>query len=174
MNHHVLPPGSEGLPIVGNILQFRRDQLAFVRGVQRSFGDVATISLGKLPIVLFSRPEHVRYFLVDNARNFTNREFAWNLRRLLGDGLLTTDGDFHRQQRRLVQPAFHKKRVEGYSDTMVLFTQEMLDTWQAGAQLDMAQAMQRLTLRIILKSLFNIDSPTQVATLGHAFNEVID
>src|SRR5256886_4240505 len=55
-----------------------------------------------------SRPEHVRYFLVDNARNFTNREFAWNLRRLLGDGLLTTDGDFHRQQRRLVQPAFHR------------------------------------------------------------------
>ncbi|MGZ3583055.1 MAG: cytochrome P450, partial [Ktedonobacterales bacterium] len=66
MKHHVLPPGPERLPIVGNILQFRRDQLAFVRGVQRSFGDVATISIGKFPIVLFSRPEHVRYFLVDN------------------------------------------------------------------------------------------------------------
>src|SRR2546430_17559818 len=120
-----------------------------------------------------SRPEHVRYFLVDNARNFTNREFAWNLRRLLGDGLLTSDGDFHRQQRRLVQPAFHKHRVEGYADTMVHLTEEMLEQWQPGSEVDISREMQQLTLRIILKALFNLDSSTQSASLGRAITTVI-
>jgi cytochrome P450 len=96
------------------------------------------------------------------------------LKAFLGDGLLTTDGEFHRRQRRLVQPAFHKKHVEGYADVMVQFTQEMLETWQAGTEIDMARSMQQLTLRIILKSLFNIDSPAQATTLGHAFNDVIN
>lgn len=174
MKHTVLPPGPEGLPIVGNTLQFRRDQLAFVRGVQRAFGDVATMYLGKFPMVLFSRPEHVRYFLVDNARNFTNREFAWNLRRLLGDGLLTTDGEFHRQQRRLVQPAFHKKRVESYAGVMVQHTREMLEEWQPGAEVDIAREMQTLTLRIVAKTLFDVDLKTESRGLGQAFSDVIE
>ncbi len=103
-----LPPGPPPIPVVGNIFQFRRDPLAFVSGVQRSFGEIATIHRGSQPIVLCFRPEHVRYFLVTQACNFTSSQFNQNLRRVLGDGLLTTDGDFHRQQRRLIQPAFHK------------------------------------------------------------------
>ncbi len=177
MRHtQTLPPGPRGLPVVGNALQFQRDPLTFLRRNQYQYGRMVGLRLGNDTVVAFFRPEHVRYFLMEHPRNFKkpNLGNGANLKVFLGDGLLTTDGDFHRQQRRLVQPAFHKKRVEGYADTIVQFTQEMLDTWQAGAQLDMAQAMQRLTLRIILKSLFNIDSPTQVATLGHAFNEVIN
>lgn len=174
MTREQLPPGPEGLPVVGNVLQFRRDQLAFVRGVQRAFGDVATIYLGKFPLVLFSNPEHVRYFLVENARNFTNREFAWSLRRLLGDGLLTIDGDFHRQQRRLVQPAFHKKRVESYAAVMVQHTSEMLDEWQPHARVDIAREMQELTLRIVAKTLFDVDLKTESRGLGQAFSDVIE
>lgn len=174
MKRSALPPGPEGLPVVGNTLQFRRDQLAFVRGAQRSFGNVATIYLGKFPLVLFFRPEHVRYFLVDNARNFTNREFAWNLRSLLGDGLLTIDGEFHRQQRRLVQPAFHKKRVESYAGVMVQHTREMLDEWQPGAEVDIAREMQTLTLRIVAKTLFDVDLKTESRGLGQAFSDVIE
>ncbi len=64
--------------------------------------------------------------------------------------------------------------MEGYADVMVQFTQELLETWQAGTEIDMAQSMQQLTLRIILKSLFNIDSPAQAITLGHAFNDLIN
>jgi len=67
---------------------------------------------------------------------------------LLGDGLLTIDGEFHRQQRRLVQPAFHKHRIEAYAETMVQLTQEELATWQPSQEINIAQAMQRLTLRI--------------------------
>ena len=106
-NIDTLLSGPKGLPIVGNTLQFRRDPLHFVREMQQKYGHMATVHFGKLRIVMFFRPEHVRYFLVEKPRNFVKPGLG-NLRFLLGDGLLTTDGDFHRQQRRLVQPAFHK------------------------------------------------------------------
>jgi len=171
-NNSSFPPGPKGLPIVGSTFQFRRDPLHFVREMQQTYGRMATVHFGKLPVVMFFRPEHVRYFLVEKPRNFVKPGLG-NLRFLLGDGLLTTDGDFHRQQRRLVQPAFHKHRVEGYADTMVQLTEEMLAQWKPGSEVDMSQEMQQLTLRIIMKALFNLDSPTQSASLGQAFNRVI-
>ena len=171
-NNATLPPGPKRLPIVGNTLQFRRDPLHFVRQMQQIYGHMATVHVGKQQVVMFFRPEHVRYFLVEKPRNFVKPGLG-NLRNLLGDGLLTTDGDFHRQQRRLVQPAFHKHRVESYADTMVQLTEEMIAQWQPGSEVNMAQEMQQLTLRIILKALFNLDSPSQSAILGQAFNQVI-
>ena len=99
-NNSALPPGPKGLPILGNTLQFRLDPLHFVREMQQTYGRMATVHFGKLPVVMFFRPEHVRYFLVEKPRNYVKPGLG-NLRFLLGDGLLTTDGDFHRQQRRL-------------------------------------------------------------------------
>ena len=85
---------------------------------------------------------------------------AAGLRELIGDGLLTLDGEAHRQQRRIVQPAFHKKRVESYAGVMVQHTEEMLKSWQVGKQIDMSHEMQTLTLGIVAKCLFNIDLAT--------------
>ncbi len=171
-NKASLPPGPKGLPIVGNIFQLRRDPLSFMREIQQTHGRMATVQFGKQQVVMFLRPEHVRYVLVEKPRNFVKYDLG-NLRFLLGDGLLTSDGDFHRQQRRLVQPAFHKHRVEGYADTMVHLTEEMLEQWQPGSEVDISREMQQLTLRIILKALFNLDSPTQSASLGRAITTVI-
>lgn len=171
-----LPPGPKGLPIVGNALQFQRNPLQFVRNTQTTYGNMATIHLGGSPIVLLFRPEYIRYVLTEQPKNFTkaNRRGGPNLRAFLGDGLLTIEGDFHRQQRRLVQPAFHKRRVESYADTMVQQTQEMLAEWRAGTELNIASAMQQLTLRIIAKALFNVESHSLIAELGQAFNDVIE
>jgi len=171
-----LPPGPQGLPIVGNALQFQRDPLGFVSKMQETYGRMATVHMGKVPFVLCFRPEHVRYFLTEQQHNFTkiNQNGQGNLRMLLGDGLLTSDGDLHRQQRRLVQPAFHRQRIENYAGTMVSLTEDMLGEWHAGQEVDMAREMQQLTLRIILKSLFNLDSREQAARLGDAFNRVIN
>ncbi len=171
-----LPPGPRPLPLVGNAPSFQRDPLTFVRETERRYGRIATVWLGKTPIVFGFRPEHVRYVLIEHPRNFIkpNVRNGNNLKYLLGDGLLTSDGDFHRQQRRLVQPAFHRKRVEGYADVMVRFTEEMLDTWQPGSEIDIARAMQILTLRIITKTLFNVDVLETTRMLGEAFNDVIE
>src|SRR6266700_7245057 len=146
-----LPPGPQPRPVVGNILQFRKGQLAFVTSLQREYGKASTFYFGSTPMVMFTTPEAVRYVLVEHARDFTIREITQGLQRLLGDGLLTSDGDFHRQQRRLMMPAFHKKRVESYADLTVQYTREMLEEWQPGVEIDLAHKMQELILRIIIK-----------------------
>lgn len=171
-----LPPGPKGLPFIGNALQFQRNPLLFVRDLQTIYGSMATIHLGGSPIVLLFRPEHVRYVLTEHPKNFTkaNRKGGPNLREFLGDGLLTIEGDFHRQQRRLVQPAFHKKRVESYANTMVQQTLDMLTEWRPGMELNIAAAMQQLTLSIIAKTLFNVESHKLITELGQAFTNVIE
>jgi cytochrome P450 len=169
-----LPPGPHGLPIIGNLLQLRRDPLAFVRRVQLEYGNVATVRLLGRPIVLFFRPEAVQFFLVDHARSFISGSGRAEMRRLLGEGLLTTDGEVHRRQRRQVQPAFHKRRVEGYAAIMVEQTQQMLAHWRSGTQVDVARELQELTLRIVVKALFNVDLQDQSSALSQAFTDAIE
>ncbi len=167
-----LPPGPKPKPIVGNILEFRKGQLAYVMGLQRQYGKASTFYFGKAPMVLFTTPGAVRYVLVENAKNFTIREATQSLRLTLGDGLLTTDGEFHNRQRRLILPAFHRKRVESYRDTMIAYTGRMLEGWRPGQQLDIAGEMQELTLRIVGKALFDVDLTQESSRLGDAFDNV--
>jgi cytochrome P450 len=170
-----LPPGPAGLPLVGSLPQFQRDPLAFVRGVQRTYGSIATVRFGRDAVVIMCfRPEHAQYFLVTHARDFITGSGRIVMKRFLGDGLLTTDGDFHRQQRRLVLPAFHKKRVESYASLMVEQTSQRLDGWHAGAELDVARELQELTLRIVVKALFDVDLLAEGQALSQAFTEVVE
>ena len=171
----ILPPGPPRLPYIGNLLSLRQDPLGFLQQLQRTYGNMATIYVGKNPAVLLFRPEHVRYVLVEHPRNFSNRGV---LQRnsdggFASEGLLTIDGEKHRQQRHAVQPAFHKKRVEGYTAIMEQYTQELLKTWHLGDTVDMSRAMQELTLRIVSKCLFSIDLSSQLGPLSDAFDGVI-
>ena len=169
-----LPPGPEGMPFVGNLLQFQRNPLAFVRGLQRSYGSAATVHMGKRAMVALFRPEDVHYVLTASSGAFSATDGRDNMRLLLGKGLLTTDGEVHRQQRRLVQPAFHKKRVEGYGEIMTRHTGELLDTWRPDQQVNIASALQELTLRIVVEGLFGVNLQTQSADLSRAFTTVIE
>jgi len=177
---YTLPPGPKGLPFLGNVLHLNRDQLGFLLDVQRRYRRMATIYIGKTPIVLLFRPEHVRYVLTENPHNFTNREVAGGLifgklllfsllsrtfsnqvaegmRDMAGDFLLTTDGEYHDRQRLLLQPAFSRRRIERYRDLIVQYTRETVDGWRPKMEVDLAREMQALVLRIIMNILLNID-----------------
>ncbi|HET9109187.1 MAG TPA: cytochrome P450, partial [Ktedonobacterales bacterium] len=171
---HALPPGPGGRWGLNTLAAFQRDPLTFFSGVQRSYGDIARVRMLGREIVIFSRPDYAWYFLVDHAQNFSSGASRDLLKRFLGEALLTTDGDIHRRQRRLVQPAFHRKRVESYAATMIDQTRQMLDRWRVGDELDMAQALQELTLRIIVQALFDLDLQEQGTELSQLFATVIE
>src|SRR5260370_13598277 len=170
-----LPPGPHPLPYIGNLLSLRQDPLGFLQQLQRTYGSMARISIGKITAVVLFRPEQVRYVLVEPPGDFSNRGL------LQGDsdggfaneGLLTIDGEKHRQQRHAVQPAFHKKRVEDYAAIMQQYTEELLKTWHLDDTVDMSRAMQELTLRIVSKCLFSIELASQLSPLSAAFDGVI-
>ncbi len=170
-----LPPGPGRRPYLGNLLSFRRDPLGFLQQLQRTYGNMATIYLGRTPVVLLFRPEYMRYVLIEHPRQFSNRPVAETQEPggMASEGLLTIDGEKHRQQRRAVQPAFHRKRVEGYAAEIEQYTQELLKTWQPGATADVSNDMQQLTLRIVSKCLFSIDLSNQLSAMGGAFNNMI-
>lgn len=195
-SRHILPPGPKGLPFLGNVLQFRHDQLGYLLKLEQTYGRMATVYIGKTPIVLLFRPEHVRYALTENPRNFTNREVAGGLifgnllvltllarnftnkvthglHDLVGDGLLTTDGDFHRWHRHLLQPAFSKRRVENYADMIVHYTQETVAKWRPGAEIDIVNDMQALILRMTMKMLVDIDMDNQSIASSQIINDLV-
>src|SRR6059058_5775177 len=171
----VLPSGPARLPYIGNLLSLRLDPLGYLQRLQRTYGNMATIYFGKNPAVLLFRPEYIRYVLVEHPHDFSNRGLVRNGSDdgFASEGLLTIDGEKHRQQRRAVQPAFHKKQVEGYASIINRYTQELLKTWYPGDRLDMSRAMQELTLRIVSKCLFSIDLSSQLGPLSDAFDGVI-
>jgi cytochrome P450 len=170
-----LPPGPRPLPYLGHLLSLRQNPLGFLQQMQRTYSDIATIYIGKQPAVLLFRPEYIRYVLVEHPKSFSNRALLPEGRDegFANEGLLTIDGEKHRQQRRAVQPAFHKKQIEGYAAIMGHYTQELLKTWQPGQRVNLSRAMQELTLRIVSKCLFSIDLSGQLAPLSAAFDGII-
>ena len=169
------PPGPKGLPLLGNMLEFRRDLLRYYLEWSRDYGDIVSLNLAGWPVVLLNNPDYAEYVLVRNHRNFIKFPlFFRKVRAIFGQGLLTSEGEFWHRQRRLAAPAFHAQRVAGYGDAMVRDTERMLATWRAAEQRDVHADMMALTLRIAAKALFNAEVEKGIADIGQAFNAVAD
>ncbi len=129
--------------------------------------------LGPQNIYLVSNPDWIKDILVTNQTNFTKSRFLERAKVLVGEGLLTSEGEFHRRQRRLVQPAFHRDRLAGYASAMVETTAHTREQWTSGAQLDMAREMMRLTLGVVTKTLFSADVTSDADEIGNALTQVM-
>jgi cytochrome P450 len=151
------PPGPKGHWLTGNLPDFRRDRLGFITDLARTYGDVAAMRLGRRRMMLVSHPDLVEEVLVARNRHFI-KHFALRMTRTtLANGLLTSEGDFWRRQRRLSQPAFHRDRIAGHAAVMVALTERMLTGWADGQIRDIQDDMMRLTLEIVAKTLFDAD-----------------
>ncbi len=167
------PPGPKASLLDTLVYRPRRDPLQFFWNVKRTYGDLAAVRLGGERIYVVSDPQAIKDILVTHNRNFTKSRGLERAKRLLGNGLLTSEGAFHLRQRRLMQPAFHRDRIANYAAAMVEYARGMRDGWTPGATLDIAREMNRLTLSIVGKTLFDVDVEHQAAEVGEALSEVL-
>src|SRR5688500_7693443 len=158
------PPGptQDGLP------EMARNQLAFYQRITREFGDFVPARFGLRRGVFINHPDLIEEVLVTQSAKFIKSMALRRSRRLLGNGLLTSEGDFSRRQRRLAQPAFHRQRIASYAETMVDATDRLLRTWHDRETLDVHAEMMRLTLEIVSKTLFGADTGSMADEIGRA------
>ena len=151
------PPGPRGHWLHGNVRQFGPDRLRFLVDCARDYGDVVSLRLGPRRIWALNHPDLVEEVLVHQNRKF-HKHFALRAAKpTLGEGLLTSEGEFWRRQRRLAQPAFHRDRIAGYGGVMVEYAERMLRTWADGQRRDAQADMMQLTLEIVAETLFDAD-----------------
>jgi cytochrome P450 len=160
-------PGDQLVPM-------SRDPLSYLIKIAAEYPDMAYFRLGNQRTFLMSNPEYVQDVLVANDWNFVKGRGLKRARKILGNGLLTAEGNFHRRQRRLSQPAFHKQRIAAYAATMSEFARRTRERWQAGEKRDIAQDMMGLTLAIVAKTLFDADVDKEAKEIGRALGEVLE
>jgi cytochrome P450 len=160
---------------MGNMREFNSDSLAFVQRCAREYGDVVPTRFLYVPALFLFHPDHVEYVLASGSKNFIKAASLRSpfFRRLVGNGLVTSEGDFWRRQRRLAQPAFHRERVDAYAREMVDLTENMLDVWRDGATLDAHEEMMLLTQTVVARTLFGADVSGDSLEIGEALGRIV-
>lgn len=169
-----LAPGPKRKALGDQLVAMSRDPLRFLLKTAREYPDIATFKLGPQRTFLLSKPEYVEDVLVANDWNFLKGRGLQRAKKVLGKGLLTSEGNFHRRQRRLAQPAFHRQRIVAYGEVMAQYAARSRDRWQAGEMRDISLEMMRLTLAIVAKTLFDTDVEDEAQEIGEALSEVLE
>lgn len=151
-----------------------RHPLELLTRLAKKYGDVVHFKAGPEEMFILNHPDDIRELLVVQHENFRKGEGVMLLDRMLGRGLITNDGPAHKRQRRLVQPAFHRKRIAGYASAMVDAARHQAQIWQDGAEIDMVEEMLHLTLVIVGRTLFNTDVTAESATFYEALDTAME
>lgn len=168
------PPGPKRrIPLAG-LLAYRRGPLPFFQNLAQKYGDISYFKLGSQEVFFLNHPDLIKDVLVTNSQNFMKGLALQRAKRLLGTGLLTSEGEFHRRQRRLALPAFHKSRVATYATVMTDQAARMRESWRGGQTIDIAEEMMSLTLGIVGKTLFDSDVESDSKDVGEAMNVAMD
>lgn len=165
-----LAPGPRGLKRLRMVSESSQDPLRIIPELIRDHGDLARIRFFWVNYHVVNHPDGVRRVLVENHKNYVKSRNYVGLKVLLGQGLLTAEGEHWRRERKLAQPAFHRERLQGFADTMISTTDQMLERWSAegGGLRDVHAEMMRLTLRIVGLTLFGADLDGDAQDVGRA------
>ena len=172
-----IAPGPSGLPLIGNLLAFRRDVLALALAASREFGDVVRFRLGPRTVHLLNHPDHVAHVLQrHHARYKRSDRSAAKIAMVCGESLLTTDGPVWARQRKLVQPALHAQEVAGFGAAIAAATRDMLDRWQRNGARPIAldAEMKRLAFDIATASLFGMGISAAAHTVAEAMDVLLE
>lgn len=167
------PPGPDGLPLLGNTLEFGRHTFEFLQRGRREYGDVVAFEVLGREFYQLNHPAHVRRVLVEESANYRKASFLTDqFGEFLGEGLLLSEGETWRRGRRLVRPAFDPERVAAHAETMVDRTERVLNAWEPGERLDLGEETTRLALEIVTDALFGVDLRAAGPTLRRSFRIV--
>jgi len=177
---HKQPPGPAAIYNPLKMMQFfnrfTSDPLGLIDDWIATYGDAILVDMLGQATILMVHPDAMHEVLVTKARKLQKdidyADERRGLARYLGSGLLTSDGEFWRKQRKLVAPAFHTQRINEYAETMVYFAQEQMRRWQHDMVVDVAHEMMETTLMIVAKTLFNTDVRDEARRISEAMDIV--
>lgn len=138
-----------------------------------TFGRVSYYRIGPSQIVVMNDPELIREVLIAQPQNFIKERTQRRMKILLGEGLITSDGEIHRRQRRIAAPAFHRQRIQAYASIMVERAAAMRESWREGVEVDASAEMMRLALQIVARTLFNSDVTKNVQRINDEVNAIM-
>jgi cytochrome P450 len=167
------PPGPRSRLPGGVVIRLRSDVLGYLTKVFKQYGDTVHFRAGGRDFFVFNHPDQIRDVLVTHDASFIKGPSLQRAKETLGEGLLTSEGDFHRRQRRLAQPAFHPNRVNTYGDMMANIATRAAGEWRDGQRMDLHAEMMKVTLRIVAKTLFDADVDSELETIGRSMDVTV-
>jgi cytochrome P450 len=167
-------PGPKGRFLLGSMVELSRDWLGFYKDCAAEYGDVFRVRLAHVPIHVLVHPREIENVLVTNAANFTKSADYRALARVLGRGLLTSEGEFWKRQRGLIQPAFHRQNILAYAEVMTRATNRMLELWADRGERNIHDDLMRVTLEIVAQCLFGAEVTDAAERVGKAMEVVTE
>ncbi|MEV0155843.1 cytochrome P450 [Micromonospora sp. NPDC050686] len=170
------PPGPSRAAALSMLLLLNRDRLAMMTGAARRYGDASRLPVGHKTLYFFNNPAHAKHVLADNAANYHKGIGLVHARRALGDGLLTSEGDLWREQRKIIQPAFQSRRVAQQADAIAVEGSRLVDRLHARigtGPVNLVDELTSLTLGVLGRTLLDVDLHA-FAGIGRDFAAVQD
>jgi cytochrome P450 len=152
-----LPPGPAGFVPGGQAWNLARDPLGFLSGVARKYGDISYFTLGANRVYFVNNPEYIWEVLVTQRARFEISKMRLRLEPALGTGMLTSRGELHARQRRLMLPVFRKSRIESYAGIMADYSLRTRERWRDGEEINATEEMMKLAMALAAKALFGHD-----------------
>ena len=169
------PPGPSGLPALGSIYRLARDPLRFWLDASRDYGPITHVELGFLHVYMLNDPELIQEVLVSRHRECIKDVASLKeLVRLVGFGLVTLEGEGWHKRRKLSSPPLQPKRIAGYVDTMVKYTERTVARFGEGEQRDMHTDSRRLTMSIAAKTLLGFEMGYEAERIGEILDTAVD
>src|ERR1700724_1749213 len=167
------PPGPRGLPVVGTSFMASSDSTRTLLRWARDYGDVVYYRFFNLHVYVLFHPQHVERVLLGKTGNFVKGITSVANPELFGNGLLTSDGDFWRRQRRLSNPAFHRESIARYAEITVEEAANLSESWKTGETRNIHNDMMNVTLRIVLRSLFGTQLAEHMRVIEPALEAIM-
>ncbi len=154
------------LPVVGHGLRLLRDPLGYIQSL-REHGDVVRIRIGPSLLHVVTSSTLIHQVLVTQAAHFERGRVFDKATGAIGKGVIVSNGDFHRQQRGMLQPGFHRARIQGYVETMRQQARTQAEGWSPGGRISLREEMHRLALNTVTCALFGANpGPDTAAEIG--------